>query len=752
MRKLAIFAYAFSAAIFASQYLLTPFISLIAALLALAAALILSIFKCTRSRIVQIAAIGILFALLWNHVYTKYVYAPANYYAGTNSEITVTLRGYAQDTDYGISLPVRLDGIGATLFIYSGQYNDEADFKPGDILQLTAEAVLASDKTENFYYESNGTFLFLYAKASPQIIGADGLSLLHIPARMLKAVSNKIDRVFPGYASPFMKAVLIGDRNDLNEDSFLNSAFSITGITHIIAVSGMHLTFLVEMMRFFLRGRRKAMLACIPVIFFFMAFIGFSPSVTRAGVMEIFLIAAPFFSREYDAPTAMGASLMLFLFINPFAAQNGGLQLSYACVAGIMLFGERLLARLQTDMNKPIKNTVFKHLKQYTASTIVLSLSSMVFVIPLIAIFFKSISIIAPLTNLLILWAVTIIFSLGFACIILGFIWAPAATVLAYVPSVIFLYIKLVASTLSSIPFAALYLRSIYIRIWLIYAYLSLLLILALPKSKKNFIVYSVPLSTLLCLALILSALEARNVGMIAAALDVGQGACAVFTSSDCVVVIDCGGNRRANEGDYAADYILSLGYNEVDYLILTHFHDDHADGAVELMQRLRILKLIVPEAKDSELRSDILAAAEDLGVQIITVTDLIELSEGELFKLTCYQPVGANNDNENGLSVLCSYWEYDALVTGDMSIKTEERLLDSYFLPDIELLFVSHHGSAYSTSDELLNALRPETAIISVGRNHYGHPSDIVLTRLKNAGSEVFRTDINGDVTVRLG
>ncbi|NLB56266.1 MAG: DNA internalization-related competence protein ComEC/Rec2, partial [Lentisphaerae bacterium] len=109
-------------------------------------------------------------------------------------------------------------------------------------------------------------------------------------------------------------------------------------------------------------------------------------------------------------------------------------------------------------------------------------------------------------------------------------------------------------------------------------------------------------------------------------------------------------------------------------------------------------------------------------------------------------------NDNENGLSVLCSYWEYDALVTGDMSIKTEERLLDSYFLPDIELLFVSHHGSAYSTSDELLNALRPETAIISVGRNHYGHPSDIVLTRLKNAGSEVFRTDINGDVTVRLG
>ena len=114
--------------------------------------------------------------------------------------------------------------------------------------------------------------------------------------------------------------------------------------------------------------------------------------------------------------------------------------------------------------------------------------------------------------------------------------------------------------------------------------------------------------------------------------------------------------------------------------------------------------------------------------------------------------PLGAYNDNEQGLSIIASSGKFEVLITGDMGMETELRLVEYADIPDIEMLVAGHHGSRNSTSKVLLDAAKPEIVAISVGINSYGHPSAETLTRLREADAVVYRTDENGTITVKFG
>ena len=119
---------------------------------------------------------------------------------------------------------------------------------------------------------------------------------------------------------------------------------------------------------------------------------------------------------------------------------------------------------------------------------------------------------------------------------------------------------------------------------------------------------------------------------------------------------------------------------------------------------------------------------------------------------LDIFAPIGSEDPNEKGILVLGDYGDFEFLVTGDAGSGTEKQLVSFYPIGDIDLLVAGHHGSKYSTSDELLDSMRPETAFISVGMNSYGHPTDEVLQRLYSRGIDVYRTDKNGNITIMAG
>ena len=141
---------------------------------------------------------------------------------------------------------------------------------------------------------------------------------------------------------------------------------------------------------------------------------------------------------------------------------------------------------------------------------------------------------------------------------------------------------------------------------------------------------------------------------------------------------------------------------------------------------------------------------AERYGVNIHYVTEMIEVTNGTS-TMSIYPPLGDKGANELGLTILCSLGDFDTLITGDMDAKTETKLVETYDLPDIEVLLVGHHGSKYSTGTTLLESVTPEVGVISVGDNSYGHPTEEALLRLTDAGMTVYRTDMQGNILITV-
>ena len=201
-----------------------------------------------------------------------------------------------------------------------------------------------------------------------------------------------------------------------------------------------------------------------------------------------------------------------------------------------------------------------------------------------------------------------------------------------------------------------------------------------------------------------------------------------------------------------AADQLASLGVRKLRCVVVTHYHADHTNGLYEVMERLPVETLYLPDIEDEYgVRQRLVELAARRGTDVVFVTSPTVLTLGEM-TLTVYPPVAAEGDlNEQGLSALATAGDFDLLITGDMAGSTERKLAETYPLPDIEVLVVSHHGSRYSSDETFLRAVRPEVGIISVGDNSYGHPSGQAMERLEDIGADIWRTDRQGTVRVTV-
>ena len=219
--------------------------------------------------------------------------------------------------------------------------------------------------------------------------------------------------------------------------------------------------------------------------------------------------------------------------------------------------------------------------------------------------------------------------------------------------------------------------------------------------------------------------------------------------------MVDCGGSWVTHDaGKSAVQFLGGECRKSVDALILTHLHADHANGAAQLLQRVRVGTLYLPlETEGSSLLAEILTAAERQGTRVEYVTEELTLPLGTA-EVCVWPPLLPESDgaNENGLIIEAAQRDFEAFILGDAPSKAEKALAASAPMPDAEVLFVAHHGSNTSTCRELLEAITPETAIISVGYNTYGHPTQKVLDRLAKYNITVLRTDTDGEITITAG
>lgn len=747
MRKLAIFSGAFALGIFLAQYLPGTAWQPFAAAGCFFAALCALVLPEARRRRCLLALTALSLAFGWNWLYIRAVQRPMEALAGTERPVTMTLCDYASATGYGAKATVTLEGFRFGKAVY---YGDTAllDLSPGqtvsDLVSFQSAARIRDDDITTF--TSKGVFLLAYQRGEPEYGSGSMDSVRWWPVRAGAALHREVTALWgEGDTGAFMTAILTGDESGLSEQAA--SDLSEAGLFHILAVSGLHCGFLLSLAELLTGRHRRRLRAALtlPMLLFYALLTGGSPSVVRACVMIGLTLAAPIFRREGDGATSLCAALFCILLVNPFAAASISLQLSFAAMAGILAVSGPLY-RLVTGGKKRGKAA------RFLAASFSTSLGALVFTVPLSAWYFGFLVLVSPIANLLCLLAASGAFITGLAAAVLGFLCRGAAELAALVPAVLVRYILSAANVLAGLPYHALYLANPYLKYWLGYVYLLFGAAWAFRAGPKRRYAAAAALAAVSLAATVkLGEASYRLNDLEALVLDVGQGQSVLLSSGGAFALADCGSsNSWYSPGGVAGDYLASMGCRTLDYLLLTHYDTDHVNGVEELMARVRVETVLLPDTgEDSQTQAwvESVAAAHGAAVSYVTGPETLTLGQAEL---TVYPPLGTGEeDNERGLSLLAECGSFGLLVTGDMDAAAEERLVEAYGISGTEVLVVGHHGSKYSTSSALLEAAQPEVGVISVGSNSYGHPSTEALRRLNAAGTAIFRTDLQG--TVRL-
>ena len=764
MRKLALLCCGFAVAVFLKVYAVSANVLLPLGAVCLILFLVTMLLqrKVRWCRAMCWAAAGLAAAFFWCGAYDHFVSEPALELAGQTVEMEAEVTAWPRKTDYGISVEAKLlrdDGISIGTIVYL----DEAysTLKPGDrlnsVAKLTDAGVVAGEFSDTYY--SRGIRLKAVCYGKIEVESASGMPWRYFPLYLSRAVKNGIAAAFPKDVAPVVLALVTGDKDGLSDDFY--NAMKRAGLAHTVAVSGMHLTFLAGMLQVLFRRKRSTALISIAVIVLFTLMVGATPSVVRAAVMQILLLLAPLLDREYDSVTSISLSLALILLFNPYAAASAGLQLSFSAVVGIGLVGAPA-AKWLTERGKlksrggNLVKRGWNWLLRAAVSSVALSLGAMLFTVPVTVLQFGTATLISPLSNLLAFLPVSVAFAFG----LLGGLAAlavPALGMVVGLPATLCVrYLNEITYVLSDrLPYATVTITGFYMAAWLLLAYALLLLnLLWRGKGKRRPVLSAMVAAVSFCLVIGLNSATFTAGDLTVSVLDVGQGQSVLLRSGTCWTLVDCGGNEQESAGDIAADYLESLGQRSLDFLILTHYHEDHANGIGRLLERVSVDTILLPDVeRDDELRQEILRLAEQEQTEVRFVTSDTNIQVGQDKSITVYAPLGeGTSTNELGLSILATAGDFDTLITGDMDENVEKLLLRHAALPDIELLVVGHHGSRYSTSEELLTAVRPEWAVISVGHNSYGHPTQDVLDRLDEVGAEVYRTDKQGTVTLSAG
>ena len=665
-------------------------------------------------------------------IYASVYLGPALALDGTTRQMTAVCADYSYQTAYGSAVDAWVEEDGK---YYRARVYVEGDpeIEPGDLITGEFEFAVTAPGGEksSTYLQSEGTFLLAYQAGDAQLGKVSDKPWIFHPAIWRQGIITVLETHFPADAAGFAKALLLGDRTDMDYET--NTAFKVTGISHIVAVSGLHVSILFSLIYLIgFHNRWLTAMLAIPGLLLFAAVAGFTPSITRACIMQMLMVFALCVGREYDPGTALSFSSAVMLVVNPLSILSISFQLSVGCMAGVFLFQEK------------IGDWMKKRIPGFLANGIAVSLSAMAVTTPLVAWYFGSVSLVGILTNILVLWVVSVIFYGIMAVCLLSHFWTAAAGAVAWVTAWPIRYVLGVAKLLARFPLAAVYTESVYIVFWLILCYVLLLVFLCSGGRHPGALLCCGVLG--LAMALAISWGEPLLDHCRVTVLDVGQGQSILLQSGGKTWMVDCGGSSDTQAADKAAETLLSQGVFRLDGIILTHYDQDHAGGIANLLTRIPADVVFLPDMDDADGTGDLISALAD---QTVYVSDDLHVSYDET-DMTIFGPARTDSDNESSLCILFQAANCDILITGDRSAFGESLLLRKTELPRLEILIAGHHGAASSTSAELLAATHPAIVAVSVGENPYGHPAEELLERLAACGCIVYRTDKNGDIIFR--
>ena len=559
-----------------------------------------------------------------------------------------------------------------------------------------------------------------------------------IPAvtKIRQAVSLRIRHLY-GPRAPLVEALVLGRREGI--DPGLRQAFAGAGLAHLLAISGLHVGFLAAWLVVgfgWLLGRSRGETTAIMATWGYVLVLGFPAPATRAATfLTVALIAR---RRQRNPPLSAVVALAgaLILTVDPASVASVGTWLSVAAVLGARWAGDW--------MGWARRHPVLGLLS--------VSFGATVWTAPFTALFFGTVAPIGLLANLPAVPLASLAVPAVFASLLAGAIPAGAAGLgLAAIERIAVFSSALPGGQVSGESgwaFAAPWAGLLIFLVW----YSRTKPKLSVLGLRAAWVAVAVIWGSVAAVRPIASSDGQLSVFV----LSVGQGdAIAVRTPGGHWVLVDAGPRMGSFDAgrEVVVPFLRRHGVRTLDAVVVSHGDQDHLGGVPSVLENFPTRMVIEPaQPLPTDLYQHFLGTVE-LNAETwwaARASDTLKV-DGVTFAVMHPSASWVRSNvqpNENSVVLHLKYGEFDMILTGDAGFPVEDLLLDQ--VEPVEVLKVGHHGSAGSTGERWVEALDPQVAVVSVGKNSYGHPSPVVLNRLQSAQVRLFRTDRDATVTIR--
>ncbi|MTI88479.1 MAG: DNA internalization-related competence protein ComEC/Rec2 [Balneolaceae bacterium] len=554
------------------------------------------------------------------------------------------------------------------------------------------------------------------------------------------------DQNFNQQTAALAKALLLGYKQELDGES--KTAFARAGLSHIMAVSGLHVGFIIApfwllIPYFWTRtyGKLIGLVILITILVSYAGITGFSPSVTRASVMAGFITYGKLFHKVNNSINLTAAAAIILLIVNPHQLFQIGFQLSFSAVLIILL----MLPVLQTTLPYWLRT----HWLGKPLMVIIVSVVVQFGLYPLQVYYFGEVSLVSPLANALFVPFLGIVVPLSLIALIVSSLFPILGFILNY-PSMIFLqamadFVALVSAWKwawfnASLP------HLLFVVFWLFLVFFISSLRIAALRWKML-----IGALTVVCTMQFISLVKSFQPAKLTITFfDVGQGDSALLkTPSGKHVLIDAGvWSPTYNSGkSVIIPHLRESGISNLDAVVLSHPHSDHIGGILDLISEVSIDTIYNSgHAYDSNLYHTYINLAEgkNIPVKAVQSGDLLPIDPAMLFLVLGPDGTTYNEDpNQHSVVLNIIYGKTEILFAGDAGEAQEQRLVKNYgHLLNADLLKVGHHGSKTSSGHPFLSRVTPRLSVISLAeRNRFGHPHRQSISNLKQSGTKLLFT-----------
>lgn len=648
------------------------------------------------------------------------------------------------------------------LILYS-----KAEYFAGDILRIEGNfekgEIDRNYKGFNYrrYLKQNKIYGIVFSKSEEIIDKRKDINFIF--EKINKAFNSQIDKLYKDEYSGFMKGILIGNKNEL--DVQIENNFKTANISHILAISGLHISFIIIGVKFVLDKliNSKKIKSFILIIFFiFFWFItGKSISCMRACIMNILVILSSIFYRKNSFYISFIYSLIFIIVLNPYHIFSVSMWLSYLGTLGIVL----LYNLFYKILNKKLKS-------KFISKSFALSLSAQILIFPVMIYVFNIFSLNFFIANIVVSFFISYILAIGYISVFISFIFLPFAQVLVHIENLMLYIVFKTAEITSNLPFSKITLVTPSF-IFIILYYILMFYFSIYFKNNKfkmlkvilnlNFRIIVKKLFVFITIIILISQINIIDFKLKIYFLDVGQGDCTLIRTPYGKNIIIDGGDGNSDKYDYGEKvvypYLLDRRIKKIDYLVASHADSDHMGGLIYILENMKVEQILLGiQSQESNQLKDLIDIANKKKVKIIILKAGDEIKIDKDIRIKVLFPIKnnlilENSLNNNSLVFKLKYNNFSMLFTGDIEEIAENELINLY-KDNLKstILKIAHHGSKSSSSKEFLKSVSPQIAVIGVGKkNKYGHPNEEVLLRLKNYGINIYRTDESGEIEIEV-